>query len=240
MGKRFMLLLTVLAAVLAGCSPRSGSGTGPSVSSSIDWVDFVKLDGRMYTGLYNRVIRDPELVTNRVAGEVKFRVADSVTDPGYRIRNGDAAYLAPGTPLYQVEGFGPDELIAVRDESRIGGYRLYAEDSFFRTILRHYPDIPKDRVERIELFEAGAVRAFRTLTGEEKDRFIELLDGGEDRHDFFPDLTNGDPVYYTMVFYTDETLGYSHYMEDDGTTVYFHPDLTRVVDDEIRKFLSAN
>ena len=168
---------------------------------------------------------------------MKFKVADVVTNPNYRTKDGDAAYLAEGTRLYRVEGFGPDEIIAAEDPDKIGGYRLYAEEDFCRTIAHHYADMPKDRVERIALFANGETHPFRALTGEEAERFIALLESGEDKPGFTPDRTHGDPAYYTMVFYTDGPLALAYHLEDDGTSVYFHPDFARVVDDEIRQIL---
>lgn len=234
MNKWFILFLTAMAIVVGGCSQKMN----PIESNTIiDWVDFVKLEGKSYRGLYNHVIKDPNLVTDQVVGEVNFKVAGVVTNSNYKTKDGDAAFLAEGTKLYRVEGFGPDEIIAAKDESTIGGYRLYSEEEFFKTIVRHYPDMPKDRVEHIQLFEQGEVQSFRTLTGEEVSRFIALLDSGDDKSDFTPDRTNGDPIGYTMVFYTDGPLAYAYHLEDDGKSVFFHPWHTRVVDDEIRKFL---
>ena len=34
--------------------------------------------------------------------------------PGYRLKDGDAAFLDPGTPIYQVNGHLPSEELATR------------------------------------------------------------------------------------------------------------------------------
>lgn len=230
------LFLSLIAAALAvsGCSQMINPIKGNAI---IDWVDFVKLNGNLYRGLYHHVIKDPNLVTDQVVGEVKFRVADVVSNPKYKTKDGDAAFLAEGTKLYQVEGFRPDELIAAKDENRIGGYRLYAGEEFYKTVRHHYKDMPKNQVEQIQLFVQGEVQAFRSLTGEEISRFLAFLENGEDKLDFSPDQTNGDPKFYNMVFYADGPLAYVYDLADDGKNVFFNPWYTRVVDDEIRKFL---
>jgi hypothetical protein len=234
MNKRFILLLTVLAMAVGGCSQIGNPIEGNAI---IDWMDFVKLNGKTYVGLHHHVIRDPDLVTDQTVGTVKFKLDGVVTNPHYRPQNGDAAYLAEGTRLYGVEGFGPDEVIAARDEGKIGGFRLYAEEKFSRTIPQRYPDMPKQQVERIRLFKDREMQPFRTLTGEEVRRFIALLDGGEDKTGFVPDRTGGDPDVYMMVFCTDGPLAYAYDLWVDGKSVFFHPWHTRVLDDEIRTFL---
>jgi hypothetical protein len=232
---RILFLITIAAAFFSGCSrlidnPFQGKAV-------IDWVDFVKLNGYTYTGLYNRTLQDPGLVTDRAAGEVKFKVADVVTNPNYRTKDGDAAFLEMGTKLYEVEGFAVHELIAVHDEHRTGGYRLYAEEGFAETIDHHYRDMPKDKIERVELFRSNETKPFRALTGDEKARFVELLETGTDKSNFQPDPSGGDPVHYKMMFYTDEPLAYVYDLFDDGRQVFFHPWDTRVVDAEIRPFI---
>src|SRR3712207_2682665 len=67
-------------------------------SAVIDWVNFVMLGGIMYTAdnpAPGRSITASELGERH--GEVTCKLSESVTAPGYEPRNGDAAYLKPGT-----------------------------------------------------------------------------------------------------------------------------------------------
>ncbi|NRF94803.1 hypothetical protein HQN89_28320 [Paenibacillus frigoriresistens] len=74
-----VFLMTFFVVILNGCSNfNTNSIRGNAV---IDWVDFVKLSGNSYTGLFEGVIKDPNDVTNQVIGEVKFKVGDVVTNP---------------------------------------------------------------------------------------------------------------------------------------------------------------
>lgn len=232
--KWFLVSLAIIALAASGCSQVINPIKGGAV---LDWVDFIKLNGISYRGLYSNVLKDPDDVTDQIVGEVQFKVADVVSNPKYKTKDGDAAFLAKGTKLYQVEGFRPEEVIAAEDESQIGGYRLYAGEEFFQTFGHHYKDVPKDRVEQIQLYVQGEIRPFRILMDEEVSQFISILENGEDKSDFTPDRTNGDPIYYKMVFFTDGPLGYAYNLNDDGKNVFFSPWYTRVVDDEIRKFL---
>lgn len=42
----------------------------------------------------------------------KFKVSGNVCDPNYRLKDGDAAFLDAGTPIYQVIGHPPSEQLA--------------------------------------------------------------------------------------------------------------------------------
>jgi hypothetical protein len=225
----------VVALLLGGCSDSDADSIHGN--AIIDWVDFVKLNEYTYTGLFDGVIKNPLDVTDEVAGEVKFKVGDVVTNPKYRTKPGDAAFLAIGTKLYRVKGFEPNELIAAKEERLIGGYRLYAEENFAKTLQLNYKDVPKDKVERVELYRLGEVEAYRTLTGSDQERFIQLLDSGADTQDYTPADRDRDPTYYSMVFYTDGPIAYLYSIADDGENVFFSPWTTRLVDDEIRVFL---
>ncbi|WP_276357866.1 hypothetical protein [Cohnella caldifontis] len=231
--------LGVLMAVLFlyGCSNMQDNPI--KGNAEIDWVDFVKLNGKSYTGMWEGVIRNPKDVTDQVVGKVRFKVADVVTNPEYRTKDGDAAFLAKGTELYRVKGFGSDELIAAKDETKIGGFRIYAEDGFRKTMTGgRYDEIAKAGIERIELYEGfEATAPYRTLIGDDMARFVRLLDEGEDKPGYVPQTKDRDPDYRQMVFYANGPIAYAFPIADDGTNVYFTPRETRIVDPAIRGLL---
>ncbi|MCM3629194.1 hypothetical protein M3194_17765 [Paenibacillus glycanilyticus] len=207
-------------------------------NASIDWVDFVKLNGHTYSGLYDGVLVDRNDITNHTVGKVKFKVGDVVTNPDYRTKEGDAAFLAIGTPLYEVKGFKPEELVAAEDTSRIGGYRIYVEDSYFKAFnQRSFKDLPFDMVSRIELYKMNETAPYRTLVEGEQADFIHLLNSGEHKPSYMPNNRNGDPAYYQMVFYANEPIAYSFSIADDGDHVFFYPWDLSIVDNRIRTYL---
>lgn len=223
----FMLFIVLM----SGCS-NSIHG-----NSMIDWADFVKLNGNSYTGLTGRVIKDQNDITGKVVGVVKFKVADVVKNPKYRTKEGDAAFLEIGTNLYEVKGFQPNELIAAWDETVIGGYRLYAEDEFAKTMIHNYNDVPKDKVNHISLYSDNEVKPYKTLYNQDKEKFIQLLETGIDSHDYKQPYREGFPIYYTMVFYTDEPIANAFFIADDGKVIYFQHWRTKIVHENIRKLL---
>lgn len=232
--KRRTLGLFIIIIFLSGCSslPFNQNQT----HTIIDWVDFVKLNGNMYTSDWGIVLKNQEDVAEEVA-QVNFKVSGVVTNPSYQSKDGDAAFLDIGTKLYRVNGFGTDEIIAVADSTRVNGYNLYIEDQFRSSINTWYDKIPKDKVNSIGLYRDNAMDPFKTLTGKDMTQFIKLLDEGGDVINYSPYTQNGDPKYYYMVFYTDDPIGYSFPLTDDSQNVFFHPNNTRIVDQEIRDWL---
>jgi hypothetical protein len=80
----------------------------------IDYVDFVQFDGRQYLATFAH----PEHVATRQLGSrigtVQCRLDGSGAPPTYKPQSGDAAFLAPGTPLFAVQGWPVRCRIAAR------------------------------------------------------------------------------------------------------------------------------
>jgi hypothetical protein len=57
-----------------------------------------------------------------VYAHVKFKVSGNVCDPNYRLKDGDAAFLDPGTPIYQVNGHPPSQELAAHFNGSIVAY----------------------------------------------------------------------------------------------------------------------
>ena len=79
-----------------------------------DWINFVKFDGITYIANRGRGKLGLDWL-----GKERYRIAFELRDfagGGYRSRDGDAAYLDPGTSIYEVTGYSPRfRLAAVSD-----------------------------------------------------------------------------------------------------------------------------
>jgi len=101
--------------------PRSVAGGG----SLIDWVDFVRLNGIEYVaGSSSGSMTSNQL--GAMVATVHCRMEGSVLDPGYRPKDGDAAFLNPGTPLYAVTGYKRSFRLAAWQNGRL---TLFEADS---------------------------------------------------------------------------------------------------------------
>lgn len=74
------------------------------------------------TGASPEVLQESDL--GPVYAHVRFKVSGNVCDPNYRIKDGDAAFLEPGTPIYEVAGHSPSEEVAARFNGRIEVYHV--------------------------------------------------------------------------------------------------------------------
>ena len=111
--------------VVAGClllAACGGGRAGPR-HAVVDYRDFVKLDGTLYYVADHGVGR---AIERRDLGPVLAVVRGNPprNDPSmrYRPRDGDAAFLAAGSPVYTVKGYRPGFRLAASHHGRL---RLY-------------------------------------------------------------------------------------------------------------------
>ena len=97
-------------------------GVGGQCSSQIDWVDFVQIGSTQYLAGLEGSPTLQETDLGPVFAHVRYKVSGNVCDPSYRPKDGDAAFLDPGTPIYQVDGHPPSQLLAARHDGRIVAY----------------------------------------------------------------------------------------------------------------------
>ncbi|MBS4215155.1 MULTISPECIES: hypothetical protein [Neobacillus] len=229
--KNWAIFILIIFA-LTGC--RSTPFDGHAV---IDWVDFLKWDGIEYDGIYSGVLADEEYLGDKI-GTVKFKVADNVTNPNYKIRNGDAAFHEKGTEIYAIKGV--PQFIAVKSPRDIHGYRVYYSRKDF-DYKWHFKDMPMEKVNRIEIYLAyqpeGPKKLVNIDNPEEIKKFLQVLNEGESSPNFQPNMDKGDPTVYDMVFYTDQPIAYKYDLLFDGITYYWHPWDTAILSNGIGDFL---
>lgn len=114
-----MLRLTVALAFVAltACSrPFTGSDCS---NTMIDWVDFIEVGSTQYVAGVGSPATLQESDLGQVIAHVKFKVDGNVCDSHYRPKDGDAAFLDPGTPIYEVKGQPTATLLAARRNGEI-------------------------------------------------------------------------------------------------------------------------
>ena len=98
-------------------------GSPPGCTAQIDWVDFIQVGSTQYVAGPESQAFLQESDLGPVYAHVKFKVSGNVCDPSYRLKDGDAAFLDPGTPIYQVSGHTPNDQLAARSNGGIVMYR---------------------------------------------------------------------------------------------------------------------
>ncbi|MDH5164261.1 hypothetical protein [Heyndrickxia oleronia] len=199
----------------------------------IDWVDFMQINGKHYTGSQQLVISKQTLVKEKI-GEVRFEVNEHVKNPKYKIKEGDAAYLSKGTDVYSIEGYPDHSIVAVKDKTMIHGYKLYSTDNAETLDMKSM-----DKVQRIEVYISDGIKPIKqiqTLTGEEVKQFLKILEEGTVNSSYTPN-TSKDPQMFDFVCYTSAPIAYRDTVFFDGEVYYWYSTELTVIDDGIVNYL---
>ena len=128
------------------CPPPDAKG-----NASIGWVDSVVVDGVMLHAATPGGTVSPDAV-GEVVATVACRIADTVSNPDFRPREGDATFLPAGAELREIVGSRPRlRLAALRD----GGWHVY--EAY---------DVPGARTGEDLLDLRGKVRRVHLVEGE--------------------------------------------------------------------------
>ncbi len=113
-------IVLIVAAGLCSCAPAAGNVPESTTTTTIiDWVDFIRFQGITYLAVYSRVGRRlQESDLGPVFAAVRFKLSGNVNDPSYRSKDGDAAFLDPGTPVYAVQGYSTQFRLAAYQDSQ--------------------------------------------------------------------------------------------------------------------------
>ena len=75
--------------------------------SSVSWVDVLHIEGRTYERVDVVAPHASSIDRAQLAellGTIKCSTANDVQDPGYDLRDGEATFLEPGTPVHAIAG----------------------------------------------------------------------------------------------------------------------------------------
>ncbi len=98
-------------------------GSAPTCDAQIDWVNFIQVGSTQYVAgpQSPTILQESDL--GPVYAHVKFKVSGNVCDPNYRLKDGDAAFLDVGTPIYQVNGHLSSDQLAAKFNGSLVVYR---------------------------------------------------------------------------------------------------------------------
>jgi hypothetical protein len=233
---RKFLVFIFLIFIVSGCRTTPFDG-----HAIIDWVDFIKWDGVEYNGIYTAILADEKYIGEKL-GTIKFKVADNVTNPNYKIRNGDAAFHEKGTEIFTVKG--QPSLIAVKDRQQINGYKIYYSRDAEKEYTWHFKHVPIEKVNEIEFFKLYTSDGNKIITKyvnkDEINHIMQLLLNSKESPEFQPNTEKGDPDYYQIVLYTDGPIAYKFDLQYDGSTYYWYPWDTSILSNEIGTYLEVN
>jgi len=117
-----MARFTVAIAALLLTACRLPGSAQDCSTVKIEWVDFIQIGSTQYVAGPGAPTTLQESDLGPVVGHVKFKVAGNVCDPNYRPKDGDAAFLDPGAPIYQVVGRPTSQAVAAKRNGQILRY----------------------------------------------------------------------------------------------------------------------
>lgn len=93
----------------------------------IDWVDFVQWNGITYlTSMAPPAAGAADPVLGPQVATTTRKLADNETDPHHKLQDGEAAFLAPGTPIYSLRDYKASFRVAVKGAN---GIVIYEADT---------------------------------------------------------------------------------------------------------------
>ncbi|MEW9674350.1 hypothetical protein [Ammoniphilus sp. 3BR4] len=224
-GKLFLLGWLLLTLMITGCDSVRLNTKG---NANLSWVSFIHIDDRHYRGDFNFVLTDPSKIGVQI-GEVEFNTSKNVSNPEYRVRNGDSAFLEEGSKIYAIKGYPDYSYIAAESKDPIHHFKGYEVfrlewklDKSGKPIQLNvaqnvkFEEIPKDDLKKIEVY----INNSNTLGGYDW-KLINEVSKNENIKEFFSILNRSQPFdrensgiqmelakEYRIVFYTDEPFGY--------------------------------
>lgn len=216
--------------LLAGC------GFIGQTHVEIEWVDFLQMNDKKYHRAYHLELAGP--LGDKI-GETKFKIADNIHNPEYRSKNGDSAYLKPGTELFSVKN--KKDLIAVKNKEAINGYSIYSLEEPYGS--GNFTDFPVEGAVKAEVYQEIAYNQYdllRTITDKsELKHLLEMLSSGRPGEPVAYDDSNENIKSYAIVLYTSDPVCWRYSILTDGTVYTWSPWESEILPDEIQSILHS-
>lgn len=201
---------------------------------------------------------DPSKIGEQL-GEVEFNTSKNVSNPEYRIRNGDAASTEEGSKIYSIKGYPDLSYVTAESNDPItnfNGYKIFRLDWKLNiwgkptkldvTQKVKYKDIPKDQIKQIDVYlnDSDALGEYnwkmvnQIVEPESIKQFISILDKGQP----FDRRKSNIQVHllkeYRVILKTSEPLGYRFAILQHDKVYFWRPWESYMLPREIKLFLN--
>jgi hypothetical protein len=137
----------------------------------IDWSNFIQFHGITYQENYYERRKLSKDLLGEVYAEVECTIQDHVGE-GYEIQDRDAAFLEPGTKVYEMLGYEPSFRLVARWN---GDYVIYEADTNPEaTVGEDLLDI-RNKVDYISVERDGGKRFVSIHTAQKVERFTRMV-----------------------------------------------------------------
>jgi hypothetical protein len=122
-----LILILSMTVLLVSC--KSGSFTSGCPDGEIEWVDMVMIQDIKYQHHFpNPADANSSISIERgkELGKVSYKMADRACS-NHKMKNGDAAYIEKGTPIYEIKGYPTSLMVVVNDKVYVADTNLKAK-----------------------------------------------------------------------------------------------------------------
>jgi hypothetical protein len=142
---------------------------GSCPDAEIEWIDMLMINDIKYQHHFPDPSSDEQVETiekEKQIGTVSYKMADSACS-NHKMKNGDAAFLAKGTPVYSIKGYPSYFVVAADDKVYV-----VEENSIAKTAGDLYP--LKGLVKNIHIESTEDGRRLKAFSPESKEKFLEV------------------------------------------------------------------
>lgn len=164
-----MVIISVFTIFLSSCGEFSSISGCPD--AKIEWVDMVMIQDIRYEHHYPDSSDETmpiEIEKGKELGKVTYKMADRACS-NHKMKNGDAAFLEVGTPIYEVKGYPTALIVAVNDKVYVAETNTKA-----KTAGDLYPMSQVVKNIYIESTEDGS--RLHTFSQSSKNKFLTAWD----------------------------------------------------------------
>ncbi|MFT4413818.1 hypothetical protein ACLM5H_08170 [Fredinandcohnia humi] len=165
MKNKILIVLLFVTTLLPSCNTMTSGGCPPH--TIIEWVDMVKINDITYQHDFVEEPPNTTIEKGKTLGEVTYKMADNACT-NHKMKNGDAAFLDIGTPIYEIKG-SPTSLMVSANNN------IYIVDKNEQAILVGdlYP--VQNLVKNIHFQSEEDGSRIHTFTEKSADEFLKEL-----------------------------------------------------------------
>lgn len=182
----------------------------------VEWIDMLKLNGITYShGLSTEAEVDASSIElGAELGQVMYKMADDASSD-YRMKDGDAAYLDRGTPIYEVKGYPADLAVAAGGKVYIadknGKAKTGGELTPLTGLVRDIYMTDQNDGSRVRAFSNSGKQAYlrEWETVELRDVNELIQEGKLEGESVFIEIELNNGISVRQVYYPDENVFHS-------------------------------
>lgn len=159
---KWLALFMIITLSVSGCNSLSADCPPNTI---IEWGDMLEINDIKYQHDFLEEPDDFVVETGKKVGEVSYEMADDACT-NHKMKNGDAAYLGEGTPIYEVKGYPTSLMIFAGDR-----IFLVDENKKAKTVGEKYAIVGK--VKNVVFLSTMDGALIHTFSKESKETFIK-------------------------------------------------------------------